>query len=51
MNIVWKREALSWRTCGLSRDCTKRMLANGVTEWDDLQTGIALCVLISLVSD
>lgn len=26
------------------------MLANGVTEWDDLETGIALCLLISLMS-
>lgn len=43
--------SLLWAAYGLSRECAERTLADGVIEWDGLQTGIALCLLISLQSD
>lgn len=43
-----KREPLFWGVYGLSRrECTERMLANGVNKWNVLRVGIILCLICS----
>lgn len=45
--INLKREPLFWRVYSLGRECTERMLTNGVTKWDDLHVGIILYLMCS----
>lgn len=45
--VSLKREPLFWRVYGLGRECTERMLANGVNKWNDLRVGIILYLMCS----